>query len=39
MGCNNPKCNCNNCTNDACSCDGTKECVCKPEEATCCCNK
>ena len=39
MACNNPKCNCTNCTSDACACDEGKQCVCKPEENTCCCDK
>ena len=39
MACNNSKCECTNCTYDACLCNRAKECVCKPEEASCCCNK
>ena len=39
MSCENPKCNCTNCISDTCACVGEKQCVCKPEEATCCCDK
>ncbi len=38
MACNNSKCKCTNCTNDKCTCDGNKECSCKPESGSCCCN-
>ncbi len=38
MACNNPKCECTNCTYDRCACDSNKECVCKPESGSCCCN-
>ena len=39
MGCNNPKCKCTNCVNDKCSCNSSKECLCTPEDKTCCSNK
>ena len=39
MACNNHKCECANCINDAFRCDGSMQCVCQPEEASCCCNK
>ena len=38
MACNNSKCKCTNCTYDRCACDGSKECKCKPESGSCCCN-
>ncbi len=37
MSCNNPKCNCTNCVSNNCSCDGSKECLCKPDSCSCCC--
>ena len=39
MACNNPKCECTTCINDTCACDGNKQCVCMPEDISCCCNK
>ena len=37
MACNNPKCICTNCSNDACACESGRECLCKPEDTSCCC--
>ena len=39
MACGNPKCICTNCLNKDCCCDGTKQCLCVPEDKTCCCDK
>ena len=39
MACNNPKCECTNCTYAKCACDGDKKCKCIPTSGDCCCKK
>ena len=38
MACDNSKCECVNCISDRCTCDGVKECSCKPDSGSCCCD-
>ena len=39
MACGSDKCKCTNCVNEDCKCNGSKECICKPEDLSCCCGK